>query len=47
MQGGLSFLNPAELQCLLGYVITKHGSALGPASGAAGAPTAADGIVHG
>ncbi|EFN58214.1 hypothetical protein CHLNCDRAFT_50618 [Chlorella variabilis] len=34
--GALCLLSSQELQCLLGYAITKHGSALGPRTGAAG-----------
>lgn len=36
LQGALCFLSHKELQCLLGYLITRHSEALGPASGAAG-----------
>ena len=32
-QASLCYLSPKELQCLLGYIITRHGAALGPRSG--------------
>lgn len=35
--GALCFLSCQELQCLLGYVITRHSAALGPRSGAGAA----------
>lgn len=36
LQAALCYLSPQEVQCLLGWIITKHGSALGPRSGPAG-----------
>ena len=35
--GTLCFLSTLELQCLLAYLLTKHGQALGPGGGAGGA----------
>lgn len=37
VQGALCFLSSQELQCLLGYIITRHSAALGPRSGAGAA----------
>ncbi|PRW56682.1 hypothetical protein C2E21_4574 [Chlorella sorokiniana] len=37
LQGALCFLSSQELQCLLGYIITRHSAALGPRSGAGAA----------
>ncbi|KAL4443541.1 hypothetical protein ABPG75_011278 [Micractinium tetrahymenae] len=36
LQAALCYLSPQEVQCLLGWIITKHGAALGPRSGPAG-----------